>query len=55
MVGRQYTRAVCSPAVLGDRLAAFDHDLRAALTAAEPSGAFVDSTEAQLLLAGRPN
>lgn len=53
VVGRQYTRAFSSPAVLGDRLPAFDSDLRAALKAAEPSGAYLDTTEAQLLLAER--
>lgn len=53
VVGRQYTRAFSSPAVLGDRLPAFDRDLRAALKAAQPSGAFLDRTESQLLLAER--
>ncbi|MFI7087578.1 class I SAM-dependent methyltransferase [Streptomyces anulatus] len=53
VVGRQYTRAFTSPAVLGDRLPAFDRALRVALEAAEPSGAYLDTTEAQLLLAGR--
>jgi ubiquinone/menaquinone biosynthesis C-methylase UbiE len=53
IVGRQYTRAFSSPAVLGDRLPAFDRDLRAALKATEPSGAYLDRTESQLLLAER--
>lgn len=53
VVGRQYTRAFSSPAVLGDRLPAFDRDLRAALKAAEPSGTYLDTTESQLLLAER--
>ncbi|MEV3951787.1 class I SAM-dependent methyltransferase [Streptomyces halstedii] len=53
VVGRQYTRAFASPAVLGDRLPAFDRDLRVALEAAEPSGTYRDTTEAQLLLAAR--
>ncbi|MFF3127950.1 class I SAM-dependent methyltransferase [Streptomyces sp. NPDC057908] len=53
VVGRQYTRAFSSPALLGDRLPAFDRDLHAALQAAEPSGAYLDTTESQLLLAER--
>ncbi|MFH9561260.1 class I SAM-dependent methyltransferase [Streptomyces globisporus] len=53
VVGRQYTRAFTSPALLGERLPAFDRDLRIALKTAEPCGTYLDATEAQLLLAER--
>ncbi|GAA4701468.1 class I SAM-dependent methyltransferase [Phytohabitans rumicis] len=53
VIGNQYTQAYTSPPVLGDRLAAFDHDLRALLTAAEPSGVFTAMTQPGLIIARR--
>lgn len=53
VVGHQYTQAYSSPGLLGDRLDAFDRDLRAALHAAEPSGRFVATTQPALIIARR--
>ncbi|MBN1173075.1 MAG: class I SAM-dependent methyltransferase [Micromonosporaceae bacterium] len=49
----QYTQAYSSPAVLGDRLPAFGRDVRALLTAAEPSGDFTAVTQPGLIIAYR--
>jgi hypothetical protein len=38
MVGNLYSMSFCSRRVLGDRVEAFERDLRAAIVAAEPSG-----------------
>lgn len=38
MVGNLYSMSFCSRRVLGDRVEAFERDLRAAIIAAEPSG-----------------
>jgi hypothetical protein len=53
VVGNQYTQAYTSPPVLGVRFDAFDHDLRALLTAAEPSGVFTTTTQPGLIIARR--
>jgi len=38
MIGNLYSMSFCSRRLLGDRVDAFEHDLRAALLAVEPSG-----------------
>lgn len=53
VIGNQYTQAYSSSAVLGDRLAAFDQDLRATLRAAEPSGQFTATVQPALIIARR--
>jgi ubiquinone/menaquinone biosynthesis C-methylase UbiE len=53
VLGNQYTQAYTSPPVLGDRFDAFDRDLRALLTAAEPSGVFATTTRPGLIIARR--
>jgi trans-aconitate methyltransferase len=53
VVGHQYTQAYCSPALLGERLPAFDRELRAALHAAEPSDRFTAIVQPALIIARR--
>ncbi|MFI9641380.1 class I SAM-dependent methyltransferase [Micromonospora sp. NPDC051925] len=53
LIGLQYTHAYSSPAVLGDRLADFDGDLRRLLLAAEPSGVFSAMTHPGMIIARR--
>ncbi|MGH7916794.1 MAG: class I SAM-dependent methyltransferase [Candidatus Binataceae bacterium] len=53
LVGRAYSMSVTSPAVLGQNRAAFEHELRTGLSRLEPSGRFVESVEAEALLAWR--
>ena len=38
MIGNLYSMSFCSRRILGDRVAAFERDLRAAILAVEPSG-----------------
>ena len=38
MIGNLYSMSFCSRRVLGDRVDAFERDIREALLAAEPSG-----------------
>ncbi len=38
MLGNLYSTSFCSRRVLGDRVEAFERDLRAAILAVEPSG-----------------
>jgi SAM-dependent methyltransferase len=52
VLGNQYTQAYSSPAVLGENLAAFDRDLRAALFAAEPD-IFTATVQPALIIARR--
>lgn len=53
LVGLQYTYAFSSLAVLGDRRAAYERDIRAALSAAEPAGQFTATLQAQLIIGQR--
>lgn len=53
VMGLQYTQAYSSPAVLGDRLAQFDSDLRRLLLAAEPSGVFTATIQPGMIIARR--
>ncbi len=38
MIGNLYSMSFCSRRILGDRVDAFERDLRAAILAVEPSG-----------------
>ncbi|GHJ43680.1 methyltransferase [Catellatospora sp. TT07R-123] len=53
VMGLQYTQAYSSPAVLGDRLAEFDADLRRLLLAAEPGGMFTATIQPAMIIARR--
>jgi SAM-dependent methyltransferase len=53
VMGLQYTQAYSSPAVLGERLAEFDADLRHLLLAAEPSGIFTATIQPGMIIARR--
>lgn len=54
IVGRAFSTSTCSPARLGDRSAAFEADLRAALGALSPNGEFAEIVEIGALIARRP-
>jgi ubiquinone/menaquinone biosynthesis C-methylase UbiE len=54
LVGLQFTYAFSSPAVLGDRRDAYERELRAALSAAEPDGGFTATVQSQLIVGERP-
>lgn len=53
LVGLQYTQAYSSPPVLGDALPDFDADLRRALLAVEPTGQFMTTIQAGMIIARR--
>ena len=53
IMGLQYTQAYSSPAVLGERLAQFDGDLRRLLLAAEPGGMFTATIQPGMIIARR--
>lgn len=53
VMGLQYTQAYSSPAVLGERLAQFDGDLRRLLLAAEPGGMFTATIQPGMIIARR--
>ena len=54
MVGRAYSMSTCAPARLGDRQAAFESDLRAALTPFATDGKFIEIAEMVAMVARRP-
>ena len=54
MVGRAYSMSTCTPARLGDRQAAFESDLRAALTPFATDGKFIEIAEMVAMVARRP-
>ncbi len=54
LAGLQYTYAFSSPAVLGNRRERYECDVRAALSAAEPSEWFTATLQAQLIIGERP-
>jgi ubiquinone/menaquinone biosynthesis C-methylase UbiE len=54
IVGRAYSMSTCAPARLGDRQAAFENDLRAALAPLATGGEFVEVAEMVALVARRP-
>lgn len=55
VVGAQFSYSYTAPARLGDRLAAFEADLRAALLACEPSGRYgIGPVTTEVVLARRP-
>ncbi len=54
MVGRGYSMSTCTPARLGDRQAAFESDLRAALTPFATDGKFIEIAEMVAMVARRP-
>jgi hypothetical protein len=54
LIGVQYTYAFSSRAVLGERRESYEQELRAALSAAEPSGRFAATLQAQLIIGERP-
>jgi ubiquinone/menaquinone biosynthesis C-methylase UbiE len=54
LVGLQLTYAYSSPAVLGEKRAAFEADLRSTLTTVQPNGLFIANLQAALIM-GRRN
>ena len=54
IVGRAFSMSTCSPEKLGDRAAAFEADLRAALAGLSPEGRFTEIAELVALVARRP-
>ncbi len=54
IVGRAFSMSTCSREKLGDRAAAFEAELRAALGERSPSGMFVEIAELIALVATRP-
>lgn len=54
IVGRAFSMSTCSRAKLGERAAAFEAELRAALAERSPSGTFLEVAELQALIARRP-
>jgi SAM-dependent methyltransferase len=54
IVGRAYSMSSCAPARLGERGAAFESDLRAALAPLAADGKFIEVAEMVALLARRP-
>ena len=54
VVGRAYSMSTCAPARLGDRQAAFESDLRAALTPFATDGKFIEIAEMVAMVARRP-
>jgi ubiquinone/menaquinone biosynthesis C-methylase UbiE len=55
IVGRAFSTSVCARAALGDRAAAFEADLRAALRELSPDGRFTEVAELVAVLARRPD
>lgn len=54
MVGRAYSMSTCAPDRLGDRQAAFESDLRAALAPFATDGKFIEIAEMVAMVARRP-
>ncbi len=54
IVGRAYSMSTCAPNRLGDRQAAFESDLRAALAPLATDGKFIEIAEMVALVARRP-
>lgn len=53
IVGRAFSTSICSRGKLGDRAAAFEDELRAALAKRSPSGKFIEIAELSALVATR--
>lgn len=53
VIGLQFSYSFSAPALLGDRMADFETDLRAALNDAHPSGVFLEDIRTESLLATR--
>ncbi|MFV2216373.1 class I SAM-dependent methyltransferase [Actinomadura sp. LOL_016] len=54
VIGLQFSYSYSSPAQLGDRKDAFEHDLRQALTDFAPAGTFDEVVRTEAIIAGRP-
>lgn len=54
LVGLQFSYSYSTPALLGDQLAAFEHDLRTALIEINPSGVFTETIRTEAFVATRP-
>ncbi|QOV47896.1 hypothetical protein IPT68_25340 [Streptomyces chromofuscus] len=54
VIGLQFSSSYSTPAQLGDRKDAFEHDLRQALTAFNPGGTFDELVRTEAIFATRP-